>query len=147
MDDMMTFPDTWEEYEKQYGFNDKDEVYTNGSRLIPSFRVKQWLEHLPTVAKKETVDAISRKMVQSIEMSDWHGETYAEGFCDAIDNVLDLPSIEPRKGRWLKDGDYLGIPHFRCSVCEESMVIPTCMGKPMYKRCPYCGAMMEGSEE
>ena len=58
MVDMMTFPDTWEEYEEQYGFNDEYEVYTNWARLIPSFRVKQWLEHLSTVAKKETVEWI-----------------------------------------------------------------------------------------
>lgn len=45
-DMMMTFPETWEEYEKQYGFADDEKVYTNGSRLIPSFRVKQWLDHL-----------------------------------------------------------------------------------------------------
>lgn len=45
MSDMMTFPDTWEEYERSYGFYDTEEVYTNGSRLIPSFRVSQWLNH------------------------------------------------------------------------------------------------------
>ena len=49
MSDMMTFPDTWEEYEKSYGFTDNEEVYTNGARLIPSFRVKQWLNHLPSI--------------------------------------------------------------------------------------------------
>ena len=49
MSDMMTFPDTWEEFEKLYGFNDGEEIYTNNSRLIPSFRVKQWLDHLPSV--------------------------------------------------------------------------------------------------
>lgn len=42
----MDFPKTWEEYEEHYGFNDYKEVYTNGSRLILSFRVKQWLDHL-----------------------------------------------------------------------------------------------------
>ena len=46
MADVMEFPNTWEEYEKIYGFNDIDQVYTNGSRLIPSFRVKQWLDHI-----------------------------------------------------------------------------------------------------
>jgi len=46
MNDMMTFPDTWEKYEKSYGFTDNKKVYTNGTRLIPSFRVKQWLDHL-----------------------------------------------------------------------------------------------------
>ena len=51
MGEMMNFPDTWEEFEKSYGFTDSKEVYTNGSRLIPSFRVKQWLDH---IAQKET---------------------------------------------------------------------------------------------
>ena len=41
----MQFPDTWEEFEQAYGFEDKKEIYTNGSRLIQSFRVKQWLDH------------------------------------------------------------------------------------------------------
>ena len=46
MRDAMVFPNTWEEFEKEYGFIDKDERYTNGARLIPSFRVKQWLDHI-----------------------------------------------------------------------------------------------------
>lgn len=49
MCDVMIFPKTWEEFERSYGFIDKDEVYTNGARLIPSFRVEQWLEHLETL--------------------------------------------------------------------------------------------------
>ena len=40
------FPKTWEEYEKQNGFTDTEEFYTNGARLIPSFRVEQWLAHI-----------------------------------------------------------------------------------------------------
>lgn len=46
MTEMMTFPDTWEEFEEQYGITDREEIYTNGARLIPSFRVKQWLDHI-----------------------------------------------------------------------------------------------------
>lgn len=49
---IMTFPNTWEEYEKYYGFNDSDEVYTNNARLIPSFRVKQWLDHIKEAEPK-----------------------------------------------------------------------------------------------
>ena len=45
-EDRMAFPNTWEEFEKEYGFTDTDEIYTNGSRLIQTFRVRQWLEHL-----------------------------------------------------------------------------------------------------
>ena len=53
MSEMMNFPDTWEEYEKLYGFNDSEEIYTNNSRLIPSFRVKQWLDHLPSAQPRK----------------------------------------------------------------------------------------------
>ena len=45
MSDVMVFPETWEEFEKSYGFIDKEKVYTNGSRLITSFRVEQWLDY------------------------------------------------------------------------------------------------------
>ncbi|MCR5255055.1 MAG: hypothetical protein K6D96_03915 [Acetatifactor sp.] len=42
---MMEFPETFEKFARDYGFKDDKEVYTNGSDLIPIFRVKQWLEH------------------------------------------------------------------------------------------------------
>jgi len=57
MSDLMTFPKTWEEFERSYGFVDKDEVYTNGARLIPSFRVEQWMEHI----QMQTDDAVERE--------------------------------------------------------------------------------------
>lgn len=41
----MSFPNNWWTFVQQYQFSDKDEVYTNGSMLIPSFRVRQMVEH------------------------------------------------------------------------------------------------------
>ena len=43
---MMDFPESFDDFVKDYGFRDKKEIYTNGSELIPVFRVKQWLEHI-----------------------------------------------------------------------------------------------------
>jgi hypothetical protein len=45
VNEQMEFPETFEKFAKEYGFKDDKEVYTNGSELIPIFRVKQWLEH------------------------------------------------------------------------------------------------------
>jgi len=45
MDNIMNFPDSWEDFIKDYQFKDSDEVYTNGSDLIPVFRVMQMIEH------------------------------------------------------------------------------------------------------
>lgn len=54
MSEQMKFPVTFEEFAKEYGFKDDKEVYTNGSDLIPIFRVKQWLEHDNKLRKIET---------------------------------------------------------------------------------------------
>ena len=43
--DVMIYPNDWWTFVQQYQFADKDEVYTNGSMLIPSFRVRQMVEH------------------------------------------------------------------------------------------------------
>lgn len=43
--DMMTFPATVEEFMEQYKIIDSDHVYTNGTELVPIFRMKQWFEH------------------------------------------------------------------------------------------------------
>jgi hypothetical protein len=54
MADMMLFPKTWEEFEKQYGFYDSKQAYMYGNtRLIPSFRVQQWLDHIADIKRKE----------------------------------------------------------------------------------------------
>lgn len=63
----MTFPDTWEEFEKQYGFYDSKQVYMYGNtRLIPSFRVQQWLDHLDDVKCKKQLQ--ENKMEQVAAM-------------------------------------------------------------------------------
>lgn len=45
MGDCMQFPDTWKEFMNSYAFKDHEEIYTNGSILIPVFRVEQMIEH------------------------------------------------------------------------------------------------------
>ena len=54
MNEQMEFPETFERFAKEYGFKDDKEVYTNGSDLIPVFRVEQWLEYDNKLRKIET---------------------------------------------------------------------------------------------
>ena len=49
MADMMNFPKRWEDFLHDYEFEDARRIYINGSRLIPSFRVKQMMEHYAPV--------------------------------------------------------------------------------------------------
>ena len=52
MDDMMTFPETVEEFMEQYKITDTEKIYTNGTDLVPIFRMKQWFEHIQSVPFK-----------------------------------------------------------------------------------------------
>ena len=45
MADSMMFPREWEKFIEDYSFTHSEEVYTNGSELVPVFRVEQMVEH------------------------------------------------------------------------------------------------------
>lgn len=45
MSECMMFPNDWAKFLEDYSFRDDEEIYTNGSRLIPVFRVEQLIEH------------------------------------------------------------------------------------------------------
>ena len=47
MADMMTFPETVEEFMEQYKVTDTEHIYSNGMELVPIFRMKQWFAHKP----------------------------------------------------------------------------------------------------
>lgn len=62
MGDQMTFPADPKEYLTQYSFWDKDEIYTNGSTLIPVFRVEQMLEHYATLKECAYIQDLQKKI-------------------------------------------------------------------------------------
>ena len=62
----MMFPDTLQEFLEQYQFKDTEEIYTNGSMLIPVFRVKQWVEHYAANVKQTNVDRIREMTIEEL---------------------------------------------------------------------------------
>ena len=52
----MEFPNDIKDFIKNYSFKDKEERYTNGSMLIPVFRVEQMLEYYFGLNKGELED-------------------------------------------------------------------------------------------
>ena len=160
MSDMMTFPDTWEEFEKSYGFTDNEEVYTNGARLIPSFRVKQWLDHLPSVqptrtTPSNTLDAL--ESIQTTQLTDDDKETirihlnaFKESLCnqgrwyeeyeELIYRLLSPLSVQPerKKGKWIRTRTIIHDGELYCDQCEQEHPEQ----KKIWKFCPNCGADM-----
>lgn len=81
----MKFPDTLDEFIKQYSFIDEEQIYTNGSELIHTFRVKQWEEH------KEKENQKLRIQVSAIE------ETFLnqqKEFIEYLENMIKIYNRE-----------------------------------------------------
>lgn len=62
MADRMEFPKTIQEFMDGYSFKDDKEVYTNGSRLIPTFRVEQALEHYGQAIRNKAIDEFANEL-------------------------------------------------------------------------------------
>ena len=67
MADLMTFPNTVDEFMEKYKITDTEQVYTNGAELVPIFRMKQWFEHLPT---SDVVEVVRCKDCKWFDLTD-----------------------------------------------------------------------------
>lgn len=147
MADMMTFPDTWEEYEKLYGFNDSEGIYTNDSRLIPSFRVKQWLDHIAHLESKRQAmkasDLISREYMKNLGGACIAQRLKDGDLCPIISIDL-LPSAQPdrdipKKPKEIMDSTW-GIHKKQavCPKCDYYLGHVYFLGDYKGKRITYC---------
>ena len=72
MSEQMVFPETFDEFAEQYKLVDTKQVYTNGTELIPVFRVRQWLmrpdplAHNIKSAKSEAVKEFAERLKNEI---------------------------------------------------------------------------------
>lgn len=63
----MEFPKTIEEFISEHSFEDREEVYTNGSELIQVFRVNQALEHYMRAERDDAIDEFEEKLLEKVE--------------------------------------------------------------------------------
>lgn len=121
MAEMMTFPETFDEFVEEYGFVDKKEAYTNGSELIQVFRVKQWLDHEAALRRADknllwaASDALT-ELAHHLLGEDWYSD-YAdrEGiYKDIVDTICRRyrGAKEDPVRKWRRR-------HKRCSFCNH----------------------------
>lgn len=64
-----------------------------------------------------------------------------------LESVLqDMPTAEPRPGKWIEKGDDWEGVYYECSCCKEAFTLID--GTPtdnLYNYCPNCGTKMEES--
>lgn len=80
MGNQMEFPKTFTEFADDYGFYDYKEEYTNGSHLIPVFRVEQWLDHL-------------KQMILKVQ-TEYVGDMSATSFWEMRDKIREIIAPE-----------------------------------------------------
>lgn len=113
MPDVMTFPDAIEEFLNEYSFKDREEIYTNGSDLIPVFRVKQaidhffnkpqqlayYIEHFEVWANGTLFDYSVRDYIGEIQVNN---TTYYADWEDFAKEVLEQHSYVASRGKDIK---------------------------------------------
>lgn len=119
MGEIMTFPKRWEDFLHDYEFEDARMIYTNGSRLIPSFRVKQMMEHYAPVVH-------GRWIIKHKHRGGFHRYT-------GIDDMGEQHTITVDE-RIEYDDRY-------CSECGKQSA------DNFLTYCPNCGAMMDGGSD
>jgi len=93
MHEVEIFPKNPFDYLKQYSFKDDEKVYTNGSKLIPSFRVETMLVYY----KRQLLNEILEKL-DGIQYLNCY-EQAALGYNKALLDVKCFIKEELRYGR------------------------------------------------
>ena len=112
MPDAMTFPKTLDEYMEQYKIVDAEQVYTNGTELVPIFRIKQWEDAHQQKTGKKFIEIVAEYLT-SCPYPKYEGKPYFsiryeengekfEGFGTYNPEVLSqylkdyfIPSVQP----------------------------------------------------
>lgn len=68
--DIMSFPATPMEFVQSYSFKDSQEIYTNGTELVPVFRIEQMLEHyFPTPCAHSDEEYDPKRILQALKFA------------------------------------------------------------------------------
>ena len=70
MTDTMSFPKTLDEFMEQYKIVDTEQVYTNGTELVPIFRIKQWEDAHQQKTATEKQKAYAKYLVRLRKLID-----------------------------------------------------------------------------
>ena len=101
--------------------------------------------------KEQTMndDLIKRSdAIKAVESEDCFA--YIECKAEVLYNRINaIPSADRPQGKWIEtDRLNCGARVYQCSICGEDIdEMPTVMGVPKYRFCPYCRAKMKGADD
>ena len=89
MADCMEFPNDWAKFLEDYSFMDNKEFYTNGARLIPTFRVEQMMHHYLQKATEDSVVVVHGRWTKEA-LASTSGGTYDVVRCSVCQYQIPL---------------------------------------------------------
>ena len=105
------------------------------------------------ISRQQAIDALRKLREEDIED---YGCEIPEGFNqDHLDRatfaIKQLPTIQPKRGKWIRTGSGSLYDHYECSECGKAPKWE-CMGNNRWKIaftdfCPNCGADMRGEQD
>lgn len=103
--EVMDFPETVEEFMEEHKMVDTKEVYSNGIKYVPIFRMKQWFEH------QMSVEQYRQRMIQA----------FHEAGCDELIALVCLPTEKEFKHlEWLLEKHYKDLSEEHKNVQKET---------------------------
>lgn len=90
------------------------------------------------ISRQEAIDALARTAREKFNLSDEYSH-YLAGLMDGELAIKNLPSVEPKHGRWIDETfKPWGLVHhpYKCDQCGEH-------SEATSDFCPNCGARME----
>lgn len=105
MGEIMQFPETVEEFMQQYKITDTQQVYTNGTELVPIFRMKQWFEAhkrrwIPCSERLPEICMVNNEMVNYLAYLPYFGN-------------VDIANYHPDLKQWLCYGLPVSVSHWQ----------------------------------
>lgn len=133
---IMTFPNSVEEFMESYKMVDTEHIYSNGTEYVPIFRMKQWFEHLDN-ANVDKNGRMSRYInADAIEYHEvFEGDEFVRvAYGDDIDELPTADVVEKEKwDRLLENSIILAeavqkyqladmVEVVRCKDCTRQMI-------------------------
>ena len=102
--EIMSFPKNIEDFLNDYSFEDYERIYTNGSQLIPTFRVKQAFEHyIPHwIPVNTSIPLDNQWVVVTVKRHRWISD-YDEKYVPEDEKIDHSEKVYCTLGRYEKD--------------------------------------------
>lgn len=100
------------------------------------------------ISRQAAIEHLKKRLYETALNNDTEHPYYEEMADNRVSVWLgEVPTIEPKKGKWKPFDLTYGRSVWACDACGETVDVPTLNGKPIFDYCPWCGSFMGEEDE